>query len=141
VQSVQQNPEQTLWIFCGPDADSTRRANLEALGIRVTVVDAQPALDLPEILHHLHAARILRILLEAGSDLNGAFLRHDLVDEVILYYAETELGPAALPFATGTDGPFALEQRLLSVSKRLVGPDVRVSGLLHNPWPKSTDFG
>ena len=87
-----------------------------------------------EILAHLHAAKLTSVLLEAGSAINGAFLRADLVDEAILFYAETELGPAALPFAIGTDGPFALEQRMLSVTKRTFGPDVCVSGLLHDPW-------
>ena len=62
---------------------------------------------------------------------------HDLVDEAILFYAETELGPDALPFATGGPSPFELEQRMVSVTKRTYGPNVCVSGLLHDPWPKS----
>jgi diaminohydroxyphosphoribosylaminopyrimidine deaminase/5-amino-6-(5-phosphoribosylamino)uracil reductase len=94
-------------------------------------------LDITEILSHLHAAKFLSVLLEAGSALNGAFLREELVDKAVLFYAETELGKNALPFAEGTDGPFALERRFLSVKKRMFGADVCVSGLLHDPWRKT----
>jgi len=74
------------------------------------------------------------VLLEAGSQLNGAFLRGDLVDRVVLYYAETELGRDSIPFAAAGPSPFALEQALLGVEKSAIGPDIRVSGLLHDPW-------
>jgi diaminohydroxyphosphoribosylaminopyrimidine deaminase/5-amino-6-(5-phosphoribosylamino)uracil reductase len=133
-QNLLQNHAQDLWIFCGPDAPADRRHALESLGIRVTSVEANDGLDPAEILTHLHSSQILSVLLEAGSAINGAFLRRDLVDQAILYYAEAELGPSALPFATGFETPFALERRLLSVTRRTVGPDVCVSGLVHNPW-------
>jgi diaminohydroxyphosphoribosylaminopyrimidine deaminase/5-amino-6-(5-phosphoribosylamino)uracil reductase len=93
-------------------------------------------MDLVVVLAHLHSAQMRSVLLEAGSRLNGAFLNVDLVDEVALFYSETELGAGAVPFATGAESPFALEQRLIGVEKRTVGPDVCVSGLLHDPWRK-----
>ena len=96
--------------------------------------------ELSVLLAHLHAAQLTSVLLEAGSAINGAFLQAGLVDQAILFYAETELGADALPFANGTDGPFALEARMLSVTKRTFGADVCVSGLLRNPWPKPQDL-
>ena len=86
------------------------------------------------VLHHLHQASLLSVLLEAGSALNGAFLRENLVDRVILYYAESELGPTAIPFAANSIGPFALEQSLLDVRRDPIGADIRISGYLHHPW-------
>ena len=147
-ENYEQNRLQDLWIFCGPDAPLERRQALEALGIPVTAVSLKAhssrltavrsslftMLDLNEILAHLHAARLLSVLLESGSALNGAFLRADLVDQAILFYAETELGPGALPFAQGSEGPFAFEQRLRRITKQTFGHDVCVSGLLHDPW-------
>ena len=94
-------------------------------------------MDLVLVLAHLHSAQHRSVIMEAGSRLNGALLRADLVDEVVLFYSDTELGAGAVPFAAGAESPFALEQRLLGVQKRLVGPDVCVRGLLHNSWPKS----
>ncbi len=125
-----------LWIFCEAAASPEREAALIQAGTRVTRVASREAgLDLAAVLHHLHEARMLSVLLEAGSALNGAFLQAGLVDRVILYYAEAELGAAAIPFAAGVTTSFALEQRLQQVRKRLVGEDVCVTGMLRDPWP------
>ncbi len=128
---------ETLWLFHGADAPESRRNELIRRGVRLTQVHAAPRLALGEVLQHLHAAGLLGVLLEAGPALNGAFLEADLVDAAVLYYAAQELGPASLPFAStaaGETSPFALEQRMLTVAKSPIGPDVRVSGLLHDPW-------
>lgn len=140
VQSVSQNHSQDLWIFCGTTASSERRGSLENLGVKVTTVGGNGRLDLIEVLAHLHAARFLSVLVEAGSAVNAAFLQRDLVDEAVLFYSETELGEGSVPFAEGTAGPFALEERMHDVRKRAFGPDVCVSGLLHDPWPKGSEF-
>jgi len=130
-----------LWIFCDAKADRSKKHELEYKGVLVTEVSRSGGLNLQEILAHLHEAKLLSVLAEAGSAINGALLRQDLVDRAILYYAETELGPGALPFAEGTAGPFALEEKMLSVARTVVGPDVRVSGLLHDPWANVPSFG
>ncbi len=126
-----------LHIFCSPTAPAAAERDLQALGATVTRVATTPTgLDLAAILHHLHQAQILSVLLEAGSALNAAFLNAGLVDRVVLYYAETELGPAAIPFAADGPSPFALEQSLSQLEKSPIGPDIRVSGYLHHPWPR-----
>ncbi len=129
-----QTAAENLWLFCGPDAPAGKLRTLEARGVRVTQIPAEDSLSLRALLQQLHQAKILSVLLEAGSTLNGAFLREQLVDRVVLFYAETELGIEALPFAY--DGPtsFTLEQSFRQVQKRSVGADVEVSGLLHDPW-------
>jgi diaminohydroxyphosphoribosylaminopyrimidine deaminase/5-amino-6-(5-phosphoribosylamino)uracil reductase len=144
-----QNPPQDLRIFCAPEAPMERRAELASLGVRVTEVgvarstsdEMLPTLDLVEVLRHLHEAGIVSVLLEGGSALNGAFLRGQLVDQAILFYAETELGPDSVPFAEGFPGPFAVEEHMLSVNQRTFGSDVCVSGLLHDPWRGLPDVG
>ncbi len=125
-----------LWIFCSKSADPAAEQPLLKAGARITRIPslAPGLLDLPAVLQHLHEARILSILLETGSALNAAFLRENLVDRVILYFAEAELGPKAVPFAADSLSPFALEQSLKHIQKELMGPDVRVSGSLHDPW-------
>ena len=140
VQTSPGNHQEDLWIFCGPNASRERRTALEAARVKVTAVGANRGIDLVEVLAHLHAARLLSVLVEAGSALNGAFLRQDLVDRAVLFYSETELGAGAIPFAEGTAGPFALEERLLAVTKQTIGADIRVSGLLHDPWASAPRF-
>jgi len=154
-----QSAADDLWVMHSPDVDAGRLAELAARGVKLTAVprmdlaglpgaphlasemwDLAPRMDLVVVLAHLHSAQMRSVLLEAGSRLNGAFLKADLVDEVALFYSETELGAAAVPFAAGAETSFALEQRLIGVEKRLVGPDVCVRGLLHNSWPKSVEI-
>ena len=136
--------EQDVWVFCAADAPEESEIALTSAGARITRIEGvpirqkeaanSPRLDLRQVLQHLHEARIVSVLLEAGSALNGAFLREDLVDEAVLYYSPLELGPGAVPFAEDSPGPFALEQRFIRVNRHEVGVDVCVSGLLHDPW-------
>jgi hypothetical protein len=55
----------------------------------------------------------------------------------VFYFAEPELGEAAIPFAEGTT-PYVLQQQLSSVERTTFpngnGKDIRVSGYLHDPW-------
>ena len=129
--------ERDLILFCQPKAPTARRLALEAYGVEVVALQTR---NLAEVLTHLHRHQCLSVLLEVGANLNAAFLRASLVDQAILFYAPVELGPTAIPFAQGGPAPFALEQQLLAVEKQTVGPDVRVSGLIHNPWPNVTPF-
>jgi diaminohydroxyphosphoribosylaminopyrimidine deaminase/5-amino-6-(5-phosphoribosylamino)uracil reductase len=134
VQTAQKNGAEDLWIFCGTDAPMERQAALEELGAKVVHVGAAAGLDLAEVLAHLHAAGMLSLLVEGGSAVNGVFLSSDLVDRAVLFYAQTELGADAVPFAAGSAGPFALEERFISMRKQMFGADVCVSGLLRDPW-------
>ena len=120
-----------LLLLCSADAPQSARDAFACLDIPILPLDLS---DLPAVLALLHRFQINSLLLEAGATLNAAFLQAGLVDEVILYSAPIQLGPDAIPFARGGPTPFALEQQLLSASRRMVGPDTCVSGLLHDPW-------
>lgn len=86
------------------------------------------------------------MLLESGPGLNGAFLQAGLVDKVVLFFSEKELGEAAIPFAAGGVSPFALIEQLSDVDHcdfvsdltngaRQV--DACVRGTLHDPWAET----
>ena len=53
---------------------------------------------------------------------------------MVLFYAETELGVTAVPFAVGVGSPFLLEQSMTGVTREKVGVDVRVRGELRDVW-------
>jgi diaminohydroxyphosphoribosylaminopyrimidine deaminase/5-amino-6-(5-phosphoribosylamino)uracil reductase len=132
---VVQSAAQDVWIFCSVDAPTERSSALEAAGARISrVAGGSNGLDIAQILTFLHQEKFLSVLLEAGSRLNGSFLRANLVDRVVLYFAEVELGAHAIPFATGGPSPFVLQQQLSRVETQTIGADIRVSGLLHDPW-------
>jgi len=128
-------PPGPVWLYCASPADvtsphaSTQRAALQALGVQVIDCPAAGAplrLDLAHLLRDLAAREINELHLEAGPGLNGAFLRADLVDELLLYLAPTLLGPGA---------PLAQLDALQALSGGLplaftdcsaIGPDLRI---------------
>ena len=96
---------------------------------------SQPGrLDLGAVLDELGKRKILSVLLECGAELNGAFLTAGLVDKVVLFHAEKELGAGAVPFAAGGPTPFELERKLKDVTRTQVGADTMVTGVLHDVW-------
>jgi diaminohydroxyphosphoribosylaminopyrimidine deaminase/5-amino-6-(5-phosphoribosylamino)uracil reductase len=126
------------------EASVEREAALRAAGVDVVRVGGEGGrLDLVEVLKMLGERGKISVLVEAGSAVNGAFLRADLVDRVVLYYAECELGLEGVPFAAGFASPYAVQAGLTGVeqvafaSDVMVGAeDVRVSGYVHDPWAK-----
>lgn len=125
-----------LLVLCGPSAAADARETLRAKGVEVrSIPTGDGRLSLPAVLEVLAERKILSVLLECGSMLNGAFLRERFVDKVILFYAHTELGPCALPFAEGIASPHDLEATLQRVTRAQFSADTCVSGTLRDPWP------
>jgi diaminohydroxyphosphoribosylaminopyrimidine deaminase/5-amino-6-(5-phosphoribosylamino)uracil reductase len=128
-----------LLILCAEDASEQQEAALIARGAEVLRVhDHHGHLDLTEVFVALAGRNTLSVLVEAGSGLNGSLLRADLVDRLVLYYAERELGLDAIPFATDYDSPYVVQQRLTSTTRKTFAndsmEDVRIAGYLHDPW-------
>jgi diaminohydroxyphosphoribosylaminopyrimidine deaminase/5-amino-6-(5-phosphoribosylamino)uracil reductase len=145
-----------LLIFCDTHAEPDRAATLQAAGVEVVqlashsgrvagkleriaphsepVAGQSGRLDLRAVLDALAARQILSVLLECGSELNGAFLAQELVDKVVLFHAPAKLGEGALPFATGFGPPSLLEQSLKRITRTNFGADTCVSGTLRDPW-------
>jgi diaminohydroxyphosphoribosylaminopyrimidine deaminase/5-amino-6-(5-phosphoribosylamino)uracil reductase len=129
-------------VFCGEDTSVTAETALLARGVEVIRLPLRNGrIYLQVVLQELGRRQILSVLVEAGSAVNATFLRNDLVDKLVLYFAESELGVDALPFAVGCDSPFALQQRLSGVTRAGFPSDVvrgtedvRFSGYLHDPW-------
>lgn len=124
-----------LLVLCSDDADRQRIRLLEQAGAEVLCL---PSTEPKLVLQELHRRKLLSVLLEAGSAMNGAFLQEKLVDRVVLYFAELELGKDAVPFARNGTSPFDLQFRL-SELKRSTFPrgsseDIRLAGYLHDPW-------
>jgi diaminohydroxyphosphoribosylaminopyrimidine deaminase/5-amino-6-(5-phosphoribosylamino)uracil reductase len=128
-------PNADLLILCGTDASTAKVAELERQGAVVETIPAHDGrLSLPAVLSTLAKRNILSVLLECGSHLNGAFLRHGLVDKAVLFYAETELGDHAVPFAEGIPSPQSFQRSLRRATQTTFGPDVCVTGYLNDPW-------
>jgi diaminohydroxyphosphoribosylaminopyrimidine deaminase/5-amino-6-(5-phosphoribosylamino)uracil reductase len=124
-----------LLILCGSSAHPSKAAALGSLGVEVDQIpDYHGRLSLPAVLSALAERDILSVLLECGSHLNGAFLQQNLVDKAVLIYAQTKLGDDALPFAQGFSSPQLFEQSLHRFTRTTYGPDVSITGYIHDPW-------
>lgn len=127
-----------LLILTAANAAAEKIEALRKAGAEVQpIAEEDGRLSLRAVLKALAERNIISLLLECGSHLNGAFLREDLVDKVVLFYSETELGPQSLPFAEGIASPYLFQQSLQRVTRAGFGADACISGYLHNPWPSS----
>ena len=132
-------PVDDVLIFCAETAPEPRATALSALGAQVLRLptDDTGRLDLGAVLETLHAGQMRSVLVEAGSALNGSLLTQSLVDQIVLYIAEAELGPGGLSFAAGPS-PYLLQTQLTGLTRTSFphgdGEDIRLTGYLHDPW-------
>ncbi len=121
-------------IYTTPAAAPDKIAALEQLGATICVLEGEhpnPSAVLRDLAQRGHN----EILLEAGANLNGAFLQAGCVDELLLYIAPQLLGDAARGMAAL--GEFtSLSQRidLHWQDVRAVGNDLRIlAAIRHKP--------
>ena len=127
--------EDDVLILCGSEAEPERVAQLEAAGIEIVrIIGTDGRLDLGVVLDTLGQRKILSLLLESGSRLNGAFLNAGLVDKAVLFYAQSQLGEGSVPFAAEFGGPELVEAKLSRVERTEFGTDRCIRGVLRDPW-------
>ena len=61
----------------------------------VHLPNAQNKVCLPSLMRHLAALEINEVMVEGGDGLNGALLSHQLIDELLIYYAPKLMGSDA----------------------------------------------
>lgn len=102
-----------------------KEAALEAIGATVVYMPgANRRVDLIGTLADLHSKGIKKIHIEAGHQLNGAFIREGLVDEFLIYLAPKLLGQALGMANFGPLDDLSKAVELEFVEIRQLGPDV-----------------
>jgi diaminohydroxyphosphoribosylaminopyrimidine deaminase/5-amino-6-(5-phosphoribosylamino)uracil reductase len=119
------------WIFCGPDADRQKKAELTGLGARVQEVpnDAQGRLDLRQVLIALGSQGICSLLVEGGAAIHGSMLRQGLVDHANLFYAPIFAGDGGVSVIQGL--PVANKDQAIRLEKircKAFGDDLMIEG-------------
>lgn len=97
--------EVKTWIITGENANREKASALAKAGLEIIMVPSgEVGLDLNAVLQKLYEKGITDILLEGGSELNGAFLKQNLIDKYIVFVAPKVLGGrhSKTPFA-GSD--------------------------------------
>jgi len=112
-------------VAVGEAAPPQRLAALESAGVTVLACKSREGrVDVADLVARLFALEVTAVLLEAGTELAGAFVQAGLVDRVATFVAPTLLGGADAPTPVGGPGltlPAAL--RLTNMTARPVGTD------------------
>jgi diaminohydroxyphosphoribosylaminopyrimidine deaminase/5-amino-6-(5-phosphoribosylamino)uracil reductase len=120
-------------VFCS-FAPAARRQALESLGVRVEELPGKgrgSRIPLDLVLRRLHEMHMLSVMLEAGGMVNASALSAGLVDKLVLYYAPILLGSGGVALAADME---MKRLALLRPEWTQVGPDLRYSGYLRDPW-------
>lgn len=119
-------------VFCvNPDAERWR--SIEAVGVKVEQVEAEPTTDrvsLKRVLQRLGEMEIASAMLEAGAQLNAAALNGH-VDKLSLFYTPIFLGPAAVPFVQAAE---SIRIQPIRTRQRTFGRDRQLEAWLRDPW-------
>ncbi len=133
-----QTAREDLLLLTSLHAPRDREDLLRARGADIArLPSSDGALDLHAVMATLAARAVRSLLVEAGSVLNGSLLRQNLVDQLVLYRAPTELRPDALPFAHDVSLPDlmnTLSHRSEASFSHGQAQDLRLTGYLHDPW-------
>jgi diaminohydroxyphosphoribosylaminopyrimidine deaminase/5-amino-6-(5-phosphoribosylamino)uracil reductase len=122
-------------VFTTPTADSRKEKALNRASIEVFRVRADRGrVDLHEVIRELGKRQMLNVLLEAGSELNGAALAAGIVDKLVLFYAPKIMGARGVPFAKTTTAQLSNAPGLANVTLRRYGPDIAVQGYIHDVY-------
>jgi diaminohydroxyphosphoribosylaminopyrimidine deaminase / 5-amino-6-(5-phosphoribosylamino)uracil reductase len=121
-------------VFTLMDGNHARARRLRGAGVEVVrVAQRGGRIDLRAVVRELGKREILNVIVEAGSEVNGAALAAGIVDKVVLFIAPVIAGSQDVPVARGVRAPLAT---LSNLTVRQFGPDICVAGYLRNAAAK-----
>jgi diaminohydroxyphosphoribosylaminopyrimidine deaminase/5-amino-6-(5-phosphoribosylamino)uracil reductase len=122
---LQTGSRSRVLVAVGEAAAPQRLAALESAGVTVLACKSREGrVDVADLGARLLALDVTAVLLEAGSELTGAFVQAGLVDRVAAFVAPTLLGGADAPTSVGGPGlALANALRLTNMTVRPIGTD------------------
>ena len=125
-----------LLVFTAQRADSPKARALAKAGVEVLRAPSRITgrIDLHAVLRELGKRQILNLLLEAGSELNGAALEAGIVDKMVLYCAPRFMGAGGVPVAKLPTKWFLTSPALTNLRVQTYGPDFAVEGYFHDVY-------
>lgn len=131
-QAAHDLPRQ-VWIYHA-SADHAAMGALEARGATLIAMPGpRGKVDLPGMLRDLAQREVNELHLEAGSKLNGSFLREGLVDELLLYLAPCLLGTGARVAEMGPLDQLSQGISLHIIDTQFVAGDLRLLARVRKP--------
>jgi diaminohydroxyphosphoribosylaminopyrimidine deaminase / 5-amino-6-(5-phosphoribosylamino)uracil reductase len=122
-------------VFTTQSAKAAKARALARAGVEVFLARERGGrVDLREVMRELGRREVLNVLLEAGAALNGAALRADVVDKMILFYAPRIMGTGGLPMAEISSRWFPRSPVLKDLTLNRYGSDFVVQGYFHDVY-------
>jgi diaminohydroxyphosphoribosylaminopyrimidine deaminase/5-amino-6-(5-phosphoribosylamino)uracil reductase len=129
------NAQGDLVVFTTRPADSPKARALQRSGAEVVRVPSRGGhVDLRAVIRELGKREILNLVIEAGTELNGAALQSGIVDKMILFYAPKVMGTGGVPMARIQSKWFAKSPSLRNITVNACGPDFVVQGYFHDVY-------
>jgi diaminohydroxyphosphoribosylaminopyrimidine deaminase/5-amino-6-(5-phosphoribosylamino)uracil reductase len=124
-----------LVILTSMELDSPQARALLKAGAEVAYVPGKRGrLDLQAVIRELGRRQMLNVLLEAGAELNGAALKAEIVDKMILFYAPKVMGTGGVPMAQISSRLFSKLPPLTKLSVNRHDTDFSVQGYFHDVY-------
>jgi diaminohydroxyphosphoribosylaminopyrimidine deaminase/5-amino-6-(5-phosphoribosylamino)uracil reductase len=119
-----------ILVAVGEDAPAGRVAGLASSGVTVLQCKSRDGrVDVADLCARLFALDVIAVLLEAGSELTGAFVQAGLIDRVAAFVAPKVLGGSDAPTPAGGPGlPLGDALRLSDLTARPLGGDWLLEG-------------
>jgi diaminohydroxyphosphoribosylaminopyrimidine deaminase / 5-amino-6-(5-phosphoribosylamino)uracil reductase len=127
--------EDDVLVFTTLRPESPKVRALAKAGVQILRVPAKNGhVDLHAVLAELGKRQMLNIVLEAGAELNGAALKADIVDKMVLFYAPKIMGTGGVPMAAISSSWFSKSPTLRNISVKWYEPDFAVEGYFHDVY-------
>lgn len=124
-----------LLVFTAQSGESPKAKVLRRAGVEIVQAGgAGERVDLRKVIRELGRREILNVLLEAGAELNGASLRADIVDKLVLFLAPKIAGGGHIPIARSYWPRIAAAPTLRLAQLRFSGPDAVLEGYFHDVY-------
>ena len=118
-------------ILVGAQANATTKAAVRATGAELWMLPASDGrVDLKLLLQTLAADGVNELHVEAGAGLNGALLKADLVDELLLYLAPCLIGPGRSMADLAPLDHLTEARRLRIIESKMLGDDLMLRATL-----------
>jgi diaminohydroxyphosphoribosylaminopyrimidine deaminase/5-amino-6-(5-phosphoribosylamino)uracil reductase len=128
-------------VLTAASLDSAKARALRRAGVEVVRIASGRAgrnragrVDLQKAIAELGRRQILSVLLEAGSELNGAALAAGIVDRMALFYAPKIFGTNEVPMARWPKAARVAPVLLQGAAVRRIGDDFMVEGAIHDVY-------
>jgi len=130
-----QSADGDVLVVAKQSADSAKSAALERAGVEVMRVgSAGGHVSLKDVLKELGRRQIVSLLIEAGSELNGAAIAGGFAHKMVLFYAPKIMGAGGVPFAQIPSTWFRKAPSLSRLTLHGFGRDFAVEGYFQDVY-------